>query len=169
MAQFSRLPVGLRRRFYRLAYALLSVYWFVWRPECHGVKCVLTDGASVLLVRHTYGPALWDLPGGSLKSGEQPPLAARREMHEELGVDIADWAKLGEVTGRMQRRRDVLHCFRVELNNPKLTLDLGELASARWWSRSALPPDLGEYVHPILDLLGRQPPPTENRPLGDSR
>ena len=69
MAQFARLPVGLRRRAYRLAYALLCVYWFVRRPECHGVKCVLTDGALVLLVRHTYGPPLWDLPGGAIKSG----------------------------------------------------------------------------------------------------
>ncbi|MGZ4387735.1 MAG: NUDIX hydrolase [Gaiellaceae bacterium] len=153
MAQWSRLPVDLRRRGYRLAYALLSIYWFLRRPECHGVKCVLTDGQLVLLVRHTYGPDLWELPGGSIKSEEEPRIAARREMREELGVDVADWAPLGELMGRMQHRRDVLHIFHAQLREPVLTLDLGELASARWFAPSELPVDVGQYVHPILDRM----------------
>jgi 8-oxo-dGTP pyrophosphatase MutT (NUDIX family) len=153
MAQFARLPVGLRRPLYRLAYRLLCVYWFVRRPECHGVKCVLTDGEQVLLVRHTYGQQVWELPGGSIKWREQPLHAARREMHEELGVAIDDWASLGELTGRMQHRRDTLHCFRAEVRDPALTLDLGELATARWFARNELPADVGRYVHPILVRL----------------
>ena len=158
MAQFARLPIGLRRRVYRLAYALLRVYWVVRRPECHGVKCVVTDGELVLLVRHTYGPSTWDLPGGAIKSGEDATIAARREMHEELGIDIDDWSPLGEVTGRAQHRSDVLHCFAAELHEPRLTLDLGEIDSARWFARDALPPDTGIYVRPVLDRL--PPPPT---------
>ena len=52
----------------------------------------------VLLVRHTYGSRGWDLPGGSMKRGEAPVNAARREMHEELGVTIDDWRSLGLVS-----------------------------------------------------------------------
>ncbi len=118
MAHIARLPVGLRRRAYRLAYALLSVYWFVLRPQAHGVKCVLTEGELVLLVRHTYGPSLWDLPGGAIKSEEEPALAARREMHEELGIDVADWVPLGVLTGSAQHRRDVVHLFHARLREP---------------------------------------------------
>ncbi|HUO69551.1 MAG TPA: NUDIX domain-containing protein [Solirubrobacteraceae bacterium] len=155
MALLARVPVSLRRRGYRLAYALLCVYWFVRRPECHGVKCVLTDGELVLLVRHTYGPAQWDLPGGALKSGEEPRLTARREMHEELGVDITAWESIGTHTGRMHSRHDVVHCFHAELHEPTLTLDLGELVGARWFALAAVPADLGVYVEPILAMLPR--------------
>ena len=40
----------------RIAYAGLRTYWFLApAPSVVGVKCVLTDGDDVLLVRHTYG------------------------------------------------------------------------------------------------------------------
>jgi 8-oxo-dGTP pyrophosphatase MutT (NUDIX family) len=153
MALFARLPVQARRRAYRLAYAVLSVYWFVVRPRTHGVKCVLTDGDLVLLVRHTYGSPDWDLPGGSIKSSEEPRTAARREMSEELGVSIDNWNSLGEVAGRAQHRRDTLHCFQAELDKPVFTLDLGELDSVGWFPRRELPAFLAQYVHPVLARL----------------
>jgi len=153
MALFARLPVRFRRRAYRLAWAVLCVYWFLARPRTHGVKCVLTDGELVLLVRHTYGNPSWELPGGSIKSGEQPLTAARREMHEELGITIDGWTALGEVTGRSQHRRDTLHCFQAELHQPALTLDFGELQTVNWFPRATLPTDLGQYVLPILARL----------------
>jgi len=84
------LPVAVRRPAYRAAYRVLQVWWFVTRPQKSGVKCVLTDGEQVLLVRHTYGRRYWDVPGGSVKRGEPPLRAARREMREELGVDVTE-------------------------------------------------------------------------------
>jgi 8-oxo-dGTP diphosphatase len=145
----------LRRLLYRCAYLLLRVYWFATRPEVSGVKAVLTDGPQVLLVRHTYGPASWDLPGGAIKRREPPQNAIRREMAEELGIPIEDFEALGEVTGRMHHRRDTLHCFRAELAEPALTLDYGELVTARWFPRDQLPAELGGYVRRILELLRR--------------
>jgi 8-oxo-dGTP pyrophosphatase MutT (NUDIX family) len=153
MEQFARLPVGFRRIIYRVAYALLCVYWFVRRPDSHGVKCVLIDGDRVLLVRHTYGRADWELPGGSIKSSEEPMAAARREIHEELGIDIDGWTSLGEIRGRMQYRHDIVHCFQAELREPALTLDLGELYEAAWFLRAGLPNPLGPYTQMILAQL----------------
>jgi 8-oxo-dGTP pyrophosphatase MutT (NUDIX family) len=142
--------VTLRRLGYRFAYRLLQVFWFVTRPTKRGVKCVVTDRDRVLLVRHTYGRRSWDFPGGSMKRREPPLAAARREMTEELGLDGADWDPIGELHGRLDRRHDTIHCFRVELYEPDLTLDLGELATARWFGRDALPDDLGPYVDEII-------------------
>jgi len=144
------LPVPIRRLIYRCAYRVLQVVWFVTRPNKVGVKCVLTDGNLVLLVRHTYGDRDWDLPGGSIKRHEQPGTAARREMGEELGVRIDHWQALGEVEANKHHRRDVLHCFQAELSSHPLTIDHGELATARWFPRDALPRDLGDYVLPVL-------------------
>ena len=145
-----RLPVPVRRFAYRLAYLTLAIYWFVRRPAVEGVKCVLTDGNQVLLVRHTYGRRRWDLPGGAMKRDEPPFAAARREMHEELGIWIDDWVPLGQVFTTSNKRRDTLHCVHAEVDNPRLTIDLGELTTARWFPRQALPMDVSPFVGPIL-------------------
>jgi len=60
---------------------------------------LIEDGRGfVLLVKPTYKED-WDLPGGYVEEGESPREAARREVREELGLDIepgallvVDWA-----------------------------------------------------------------------------
>ncbi|MFE4632555.1 NUDIX domain-containing protein [Streptomyces sp. NPDC056773] len=64
------------------------------RPRTLTAASVLfTDSAGgVLLVRPAYGdPDRWNLPGGGIDSdlGEIPRTAARREVLEELGLDLA--------------------------------------------------------------------------------
>ena len=71
-------------------------------------------------------------------------------MGEELGLGSADWTPIGELHGRADRRHDTIHCFRVELADPKLTIDAGELGATDWFPRSALPDDLGPYVSEII-------------------
>jgi 8-oxo-dGTP pyrophosphatase MutT (NUDIX family) len=144
------IPVPLRRFVYRTGYSAMRIVWLIRRPSLEGVKCVLTDGAHVLLVRHTYGPARWDLPGGRIERAEAPLEAARREMTEELGLPIDDWISLGEMYVRTDHRRDTLHLYQVERHRPQITLDRGELAAARWFPRTELPRDLAPHVLPIL-------------------
>ncbi len=145
-----QLPVPIRRIAYRCAYRVLQLIWFFWRPHKHGVKCVLTADDRILLVRHTYGRRSWDLPGGAVKRHEPPAQAARREMQEELGLGSVDWTKIGELRGTVDHRRDTIHCFRAEMTAPTLTIDRGELAAAKWFSRTELPADLGPYVIPVV-------------------
>jgi len=48
-------------------------------------------GGAVLLSRLSPGtprPGLWSLPGGGLDHGEDPREGARREAHEETGLDV---------------------------------------------------------------------------------
>ncbi len=33
---------------------------------------------------------MWDLPGGHVEPGELPGAALARELHEELGIDVAE-------------------------------------------------------------------------------
>jgi len=150
--------VAVRRQGYRVAFALLRAYWFVRRPILHGVKCVLTDGDQVLLVRHTYGPREWDLPGGAVRRGEPPADTARREMQEELGIAIDSWTPLGDVWAEIHYARDTLHCYRAELRDPAFSFARAELGAARWFPRDRLPPDIKPYVPRILALLdGTEP------------
>ncbi len=148
------LAVRVRRLGYRAAYRLLQVVWFVRRPQVSGVKCLISHGDQILLVRHTYGSRAWDVPGGRMRRGELPLQAARREMHEELGIDGADWSPASEIHGRESFRNDTIYCFATELAGLELTPDPVELAVVRWFPRRALPPDLARYVRPILTGVG---------------
>ena len=145
-----QVPVPLRRQGYRIAHRLLRSWWFVARPHVQGVKCALTDGESVLLVRHTYGHSEWDMPGGGIHRGEEPMAAARREMEEELGIGIDNLRPLGEIRGRAYQAHDRIYCFHAELLAPELTIDRGELEEARWFPRAQLPDELSGYVTLIL-------------------
>jgi ADP-ribose pyrophosphatase YjhB (NUDIX family) len=147
------LPVALRRTSLRLAYLILRVYWFVFRPTGTGVKCVLTEGDRLLLVMHTYGPRRWGLPGGGVRRGEPPAACATREMKEELGLTITEWTDLGTISGRSHHKTETLYCFRAELRDPQLTVDHAEIETTHWFDRDALPSGLGEYAEVIMTKL----------------
>lgn len=117
-----------------------------------GVKCVLTDGERVLLVRHTYGHREWDLPGGAVRRGEDPERAATREMQEELGVLVEAWTALGAMSARIDHRRDTMHCFAADIAGRPITMDPCELSVVQWFPRGQLPQDLGRFVTRILAL-----------------
>jgi 8-oxo-dGTP pyrophosphatase MutT (NUDIX family) len=152
------LPVPVQRLGYRTAYSALRVYWWVFRPRSSGVKCVLTHRDDVLLVRHTYGPRGWELPGGSRKRGEPAETTATREIHEELGLSVDAWRSLGRIEVVVDRHRDSLYCFQAEVGSPdlglpSLTIDRGELAAAEWFPKAQLPSPLGRYTRAILARL----------------
>jgi len=125
----------------------------VCRPDVDGVKCVLSRGEHILFVRHTYGHREWDLPGGAVKRGEPPLSTARREMREELGIEIDAWHSLGTVVAHAYHRRDNMHCFKAELDDQPLTVDRGEIGALEWFDRRRLPPDFAPHVPLILARL----------------
>ena len=116
---------------------MLALVWLLARIRRSGVKCLITDGDRVLLVRHSYGSRAWDLPGGAGRRGESAPAVARREMAEELGIDITTWRELG--TLRSVRGRHHVRVLTAEVSAPMLQLDSVELQTAAWFDRDRLP------------------------------
>ena len=58
------------------------------------VACALVDQDNrVLIAQRPAGKklaGLWEFPGGKLDPGERPEEALIRELHEELGIDVAE-------------------------------------------------------------------------------
>ncbi len=63
-------------------------------PDASGGPHFLITRRASRLSSHA---AQWALPGGRLDDGESPEDAARRELHEELGVDLGPAAVLGRL------------------------------------------------------------------------
>ena len=88
------------------------------------------DAGRVLLVKPTYKQG-WDIPGGYVEPGESPKQAARRELHEELGISppigrllAVDWAPHPDEGDKL------LFIFdggQVELETSRLTLEKDEI------------------------------------------
>src|SRR6476646_8960366 len=60
------------------------------RPHL-GVSVAVWRGGEVLLVKRGRAPfaGLWSFPGGGVELGERLEEAARREVREETGIDVA--------------------------------------------------------------------------------
>src|SRR5580700_2111115 len=95
---------------YKLGYPIFKCYWFIFRPKTQGVKCLILCNDEVVLIRHTYGKSVWTLPGGGFKKGETKEVAVKREIKEELGLDISP-EYLEEFTHNTEYKIDTVYCF----------------------------------------------------------
>ncbi|MGI8801654.1 MAG: NUDIX hydrolase [Solirubrobacteraceae bacterium] len=145
--------LALKRLAYRVASPVVAVLWAVLGVRRDGAKCMLMNGEDVLLVRHTYGSRRhWDLPGGFVGRGEEPILAACREMEEELGLVLepCQLAAVGRRALRIGRGRGTVHYFRVDLDDRRVRADPVELAEVRWFAREAPARPVGAHVEEAL-------------------
>ena len=147
--------LGARRAALRVAFALLRVYWFVFRPKTSSVNMVLTRGGDVLLVRHTYREVdSWAIPGGGVRRGETTEAAASREALEELGLRISRWTRIGEIETRRFHKRDLITCFHADMPDAPMTVDPVEIAAAGWFPAEGLPAPRQGKTDAIVGMLG---------------
>lgn len=75
------------RTVYRLGYPCAQVVWRFTGKSGQGATIAVWHQGRLLCVRESYRPGL-GLPGGGLHPGEAPAAAARRELFEEVGLDL---------------------------------------------------------------------------------
>jgi 8-oxo-dGTP diphosphatase len=99
---------------------------------------VVERAGRYLVTRRPHGVHLegcWEFPGGKIEPGESHAEGLRREMREELGVDVLVGRELLTVTHEYADREVELHFYACELDGepvPRLGQEM------RWVSRTAL-------------------------------
>lgn len=79
---------------------------------------VRRDDGRFLLARRlpeSHLGGLWEFPGGAVEDGESPPDALRRELLEELGVEVAVRAPVTFAFHRDQQRDVVLLFYEADI------------------------------------------------------
>lgn len=146
------IPAPLHRRLLPLAHRLRH-RWRVWRKvPLAGCNVVVQriDGA-ILLVRHSYGPGSWCLPGGGLNRGEEPEGGARRELREEVGIAVDRMVPVGEireVISGSPHTAYVFHC----MTDATPRIDAREILEARFFPTHSLPEPLSAITRRRLEL-----------------
>ena len=137
------LPPRLHRAALPLAHRLRH-RWRRWRGDpLEGVSVVLENAAGdVLLLRHSYGPCVWALPGGGMARGEEPEAAARREIAEELGIKLGALTLIGTLEERISGSPHKGHIFAARIVG-NVEPDRREVIEAAFFAPDNLPADVG--------------------------
>jgi len=125
------MPVRLRRWSMRLAHTRFTVT---------AGAIIFNQAGEILVLKHRFRAGSgWGLPGGFLERGEQPIDALRRELREELGLELDDVEIFAARSFRKPKQVEVL--FRGRANGP-VTPRTMEVERAEWFSLDALPEGL---------------------------
>ena len=133
------------------------------RPPVHVVGAAILHRRTCLAVQRgeaMSAPLKWEFPGGKVEAGESPPQALRREILEELAIEIEVLELLGQGAVAEAERRIVLDVYRARITGG--ALELREHRACRWLAAAELDAlDWAEADLPILprvrEILDRGP------------
>jgi 8-oxo-dGTP diphosphatase len=102
---------------------------------------VITDNQGrVLLLKHRFRPGTgWGMPGGFMQEGEQPEEALRRELREEVGLEVEKLELLLTRAFKVPRQVEIVFTARAIGDTNELNY---EIQKAAWFSVNELPPEL---------------------------
>ena len=128
--------------------------WSVWLAEPRfmvTVGAVAVDARGrVLLLKHEFRTGSgWGIPGGFMEAGEQPLEALRRELREEIGVEL-DAAEIVRVRTLRRPQQVEIH-FRCRLRDATNAAPRSmEINSVGWFDAGELPAELSQDQRRII-------------------
>ena len=125
------LPVRIRRWSMRVTHTRFTVT---------AGALIFNDAGHVLLLKHRFRAGSgWGLPGGFLEAGEQPLEALKRELREEVGMEIESAEVFAARSFKKPRQVEVL--FRCHANSEVKPKTM-EVERAEWFALDSLPDGL---------------------------
>ncbi len=134
------LPSGVRRFTMRLTNT---------RFTATAGAVILNEEGKVLLLKHAFRAGTgWGIPGGFINRGEQPIDALKRELREEIGLEIDDveifWAR------SFSRPRQIELLFRGHAKGQAKPQSI-EIERAGWFSLKELPVALSKDQRLLIE------------------
>ena len=121
------------------------------------VAGAIVSACRLFATQRGYGDwaGWWEFPGGKIEPGEAPEEALRRELREELALEV----RVGEEVARVEYDYPKFHLsMRLFLCTPEGEPTLKEHSAARWLSKDELEavrwlPADKDVIHLIHTLL----------------
>ena len=114
---------------------------------------IFNHSGQILLLKHRFRAGSgWGLPGGFLEAGEQPLDALRRELREELNLEVDDVEIFTARSFRKPKQVEVLFLART---NGSVTPRTMEVERADWFSLDALPDGLPRDQRQLVEQAAK--------------
>ncbi|MEV4655048.1 NUDIX domain-containing protein [Micromonospora sp. NPDC049301] len=130
-------------------------------------KAIIVHEGKLLMIRkaedHPYHPGRWEIPGGRLRPDEGLDEGLRREVHEEVALDVAPYRPLSMWMWRLGEAETIIvvarECMIVGEPEARLTVNAQQehISHLRWVPLG----EVGNYDitpsarGPIVDALAR--------------
>jgi len=145
---------SLRAIIYRFSYPAAVLGWFLVRPRVRAAACIVDYEGRFLLVRHTYGDRdKWGIPGGHVERGEDLVAAARREIREEVGLNLGELQHVTDLKFTDHYKSVHLTVYRATATSSAVVIDRGEIAESQWQKSLGLL-KVGKPTRDALELVG---------------
>lgn len=127
-----------------------------WSMRVTQTRFTVTAGAlifnsegKVLLLKHRFRAGSgWGIPGGFLEAGEQPEAAMRRELREEIGLEVVHVEIFTSRSFRKPRQVEILFRCHADADVKPLTI---EVERAEWFSVHELPAGLPKDQRALIE------------------
>ena len=115
------------------------------------VAAILHCEGTYFATQRGYGEfeGMWEFPGGKIEPGESRELALKREIQEELGIDITIDKFMCTTDYDYPSFHLTMHCYLCSIASGEI--ELREHKSARWLSAEQL--DSVEWLPADIDII----------------
>lgn len=133
-------PPALRRLFSRATNARFSAT---------AGAVVIDEQGRLLLLKHVFRSGSgWGIPGGFIHAGEQPEEAVRRELREEVGLELEHTEIAFIRTLKSIQQIEIIFCCRPRGEALPQSV---EVERAAWFPLQALPEALSEDQRRLIE------------------
>ena len=110
---------------------------------------IMDERERVLLLEHVFRAGSgWGVPGGFMEQGEQPEEAIRRELREEVGLELERVEVAFIRTIEKSRHLEII--FRCRAHG-SVSPRSQEIKGASWFALDALPRELGQDQRRLIE------------------
>ncbi len=127
--------------------------WGVWLVEPRFTVTVAAvvqnEAGQVLLLKHVFRKGSgWGIPGGFIDAGENPQDALKRELCEEVNLEIKDLEIVFARTHKRPQQVEIVYRCRAEGRAEPRSI---EIKALEWFDPEDLPAELPRDQHKLIE------------------